>query len=763
LARTAVLYTLASLLVASAWLRLEKGDLALGEVAAMIALGFLPTAAVAAGRRWSALGIAAAALLVALAQAFGASVTDARPGGEHDFFGPVLSSFGDGFLNFYDTDLPFQPEDFPLMHSVVLVAVFAFCASAGVLLALRRPVGAALALVLAIGWPATLVPGGRPVAVGALGLVGVLAVLFLFRAGARPARGLVQGIAVALVLVATAAVASTSDAVAKGAFLSWQTWDPYDQPDDPVGVRYVWNSHYSGIHFPKKKTVVFRIRVPGPQRNLFWRATTLDDYTGNGWQESLNLGEPVGAEQIAATGLPSRAYDEGSWVRQDVTVEALRDIHLAASAQPVRWQPPSDTAIQDQNGDVVVLPRALHRGQRYTVWSSVLQAKPSQLANAGTDYPESVDRYLQAIQGAGLVPAFGTPNRETLMRVFFDATYEDDFLMQANRPLYNVARDVVGDAQTPYVAAVALEAWFRREGGFRYDETPPPPGVNEPALVAFVTQTKRGYCQHYAGAMALMLRFLGIPARVAAGFTSGSYDDDKHEWKVTDHEAHTWVEAYFPGWGWMPFDPTPGRGLLDAQWSVSSPSFDTTNPDVLSGTSATITSLRRDAVEANANGRQGLEGISGNANPPSGSGGTIVRDKGPGIVALAFLVLAVGVGAIIGLKALLRALRFAGRDPRALAAACRRDIVGYLADQGLTLSPSATLAEVGYTLDRYYAVDATPFVRAATIARFGPPAESGAALARARRELRRIRRDLRHQVGAMSRFRGAVSLRSLTM
>ena len=99
------------------------------------------------------------------------------------------------------------------------------------------------------------------------------------------------------------------------------------------------------------------------------------------------------------------------------------------------------------------------------------------------------------------------------------------------------------------------------------------PAPNQPALVQFVTQTKRGYCQHFAGAMALMLRYLGIPARVAAGFTSGSYDADSHEWTVTDHEAHDWVEVYFPGWGWIPFDPTPGRGTLDARYSSTSPEF----------------------------------------------------------------------------------------------------------------------------------------------------------------------------------------------
>jgi hypothetical protein len=332
--------------------------------------------------------------------------------------------------------------------------------------------------------------------------------------------------------------------------------------------------------------------------------------------------------------------------------------------------------------------------------------------------------------------------------------------MQANRPLYDVARDVVGDAQTPYAATVALVAWFRRDGGFRYDQTPPPPGPNEPALAAFVTRTKEGYCQHYAGAMALMLRYLGVPARVAAGFTSGSYDVDKHEWKVTDHDAHDWVEVYFPGWGWMPFDPTPGRGLLTAAYDPSSPAFDTRDTSSLQGSSV-LDSLRREAERSQ--GRPGLDSVSGAANRGGGAATTIVQDKGPSIVALAFLVLAAALGIVVGLKALLRALRFAGRDPRTLAAACRKDLVGFLADQGYELPPSATLAEVGEALDRFYAVDAEPFVRAATLARFGRPTQAEKEVARARRELKRVRRDLKHQLSATSRLRGAISLRSLTV
>ena len=766
MARTSLLFALSGTLIAGAWLRLETGGLPLGRVLLMLALAFVPTFAVAVGARraWVAV-LAAAVTVAACTEVFHAPLTNARPGGEHDFFGPVLGSFRDGFLSFYDTTLPFRRSDFPLMHADVLLAIFGFALAAGILIAARRPIGAAVVLVVGVGWPTTLVPGSRPLLVGALALVGVLAVLFLLRSGTHPARGLAQGFAVALALVVVAAVASTSDSVAKGAFLTWQGWDPYDQPDDPVGVRYVWNSHYLGIHFPEKKTTVLKVKTEGQKRNLYWRATTLDDYTGTGWQESLDLSTESDSNQVDSDSLallPAAARNQANWVKQQVTVEALKDNHLIASAQPMHWDPPSDATFQDQGGDIVVLSRSLQRDQTYTVWSYAPRPTQKQLAAAGTNYPESIERYLEVIQTAA-VPKFGTPDRDLLMTVFFDARFDDDPLMQQNRALYDVAKDVAGDVTNPYAAAAALEAWFRQPslGGFVYDEQPPVPAANQPALVQFVTQTKRGYCQHFAGAMALMLRYLGIPARVAAGFTSGSYDADSHEWTVTDHEAHDWVEVYFPGWGWIPFDPTPGRGTLDARYSSTSPNFDFKGfSDVVGpggrGTSDTINAIRNSEARPNQEG-------SGIGNSRGSRAVGVVRDKGPSIVVLAFLVLAAAALVVIGLKTVRRTLRFTGRDPRELAGACRRDLMAYLADQGMDVPPSATLGELGDLVERYFAVDAGPFVRAATIARFGPPDQSRVELVRARRELRRVRGDIRNRINMTSRVRGALSLRSLAV
>ena len=121
---------------------------------------------------------------------------------------------------------------------------------------------------------------------------------------------------------------------------------------------------------------------------------------------------------------------------------------------------------------------------------------------------------------------------------------------------------MAGRARTPYDAVARLENWFVASGGFRYSNHPT---VIQPALVGFVTQTRAGYCQYFAGAMTLMLRYLGIPARVAVGFAGGTYSAKSHGWLVSDRDAHAWVEVWFKGYGWLPFDPTPaGSRVLAA-------------------------------------------------------------------------------------------------------------------------------------------------------------------------------------------------------
>ena len=102
----------------------------------------------------------------------------------------------------------------------------------------------------------------------------------------------------------------------------------------------------------------------------------------------------------------------------------------------------------------------------------------------------------------------------------------------------------------------------RVQQGAEYNEAPPPSAY---PLASFLFDTKAGYCQQFSGTMALMLRMGGVPARVASGFSPGSYNRDRKEYVVRDTDAHSWVEAYFPKIGWVTFDPTPSAAPAASQ------------------------------------------------------------------------------------------------------------------------------------------------------------------------------------------------------
>ena len=340
-----------------------------------------------------------------------------------------------------------------------------------------------------------------------------------------------------------------------------------------------------------------------------------------------------------------------------------------------------------------------------------------------------------------------------------EAIFDVNPVLEEYRPLYEEALRVAGNAPSPYAAVVALETYFHG-GDYVYDQEPLTRGVLPP-LVEFVTETRRGYCQHFASAMALMLRYLGVPARVGAGFTSGTYDQESGRWTVTDHDAHTWVEVWFRGFGWLPFDPTPGRGDLDGSYSAASRNFDAdvVTAAIAAGAGAASTGFR-----------------IGGGILPEGTGATreVPGRDIPGDVGVAFgeteqesllrllFLVAVGLVVVIALlKLVLRRSRYLTRDPRRMAAACRRELTEFLADQRVDVNGSATFAELGEVVREQAGIDAARFVSAAQTARYGPLDASTEAARRARRELRRVLRGLRGRLSVWDRARGLVSLRSL--
>ncbi len=742
--RTLLVGSLGATLLAWSWLRLEERTSS-AEAALVVALALVPAIVPGARRRAVAALVAAGS---ALELAFGWSY----PGG-------ILSSFGRGFLDFYDVQVPFDPATHPRMHGVLLVAVFAFTLWLGLAAAARRPGLASAGLVVGVGWPATLLPG-HDLLRGALLLAGVLMAIVALRRG--PLRGLGTALAAGAIVVAAAVGASSSPAFAKRNFLHWQQWDPYSHVTKPVNVSYVWNSNYAGLTFKGKPTTVLRIKAgPTPQ---YWRATVLNAVIRGQWIQDPVL-QTFPTDPLGEAGLvPTRQTKKTLWIQQQVTVEALSDPHLVGGSIPVFFQPTAGLGLVEYDLTGTAQTRdPLRRGTTYGVWSYSPSPSPAQLARSKPIYSgpiASSERKYREVEQRVYPDLFGAPNRKRdLEFMFTKSNYAPQ--LRPYRPLYVLAEQVAGGAKSPYAAAVALERWFRIGGGFIYDQHPPK-AIGIPPLVDFVTRTHRGYCQHFAGAMALMLRYLGIPSRVAAGFTSGRYDKGSGEWVVSDRDAHTWVEVWFRGWGWLPFDPTPGRSGLAGQYSSSSPRFD------VAATAAVLA------------GRQGLRKFGSGLADKLGFGGKprvspdvpVLGAAPPGVAsphrsrAWGLLRLfAAGLGGlalvVIAAKLAVRRSRYLTRDPRRLAGACRKELRDVLLDQYVEVPPSATLRELAELVQAEFGVEAAAFGLHADAARFGPDAGAREAARATRRDLRRLRRSLRRELTRSERVRGLLSLRSL--
>jgi transglutaminase-like putative cysteine protease len=189
----------------------------------------------------------------------------------------------------------------------------------------------------------------------------------------------------------------------------------------------------------------------------------------------------------------------------------------------------------DPTGLVVRSPSQTADGETYRALSLTIAPTPAQLEAAGTSVPPGFSRFLDL---PGDLPSI----------------------------ISSTAKSVAGGAANNYEKALLLQDYFRG-GDFAYSETAPAKGgydgTGMKVVAAFLT-AKAGYCIHFASAMAVMARSLGIPSRIAVGFLPGTrvgLDSlGRPEFAVTSHDLHAWPELYFDGIGWTRFEPTPGRG-----------------------------------------------------------------------------------------------------------------------------------------------------------------------------------------------------------
>ena len=617
------------------------------------------------------------------------------------------------------------------MHTLILCAIFGFTLAVGLLVAARHPIAASAVTVAGVGWPATL-SGGSAIGFGTLALVAALAIPLVLRASS--VRALAVGTAIAALVVVGAASASSMTTLGHSAALDWESWDLRGPAREASSVRFVWNSNYAGISFPPTKTVVLtrgradRSRTTGGRRRSITSPTATGPKTCSGSIRSTATRVPCSCRSSYRSARANRATGSSS----EIEIEALVDDHLAAAGTPVGLDARRFGTVFQLSGGVLRVRDPVRAGQRYRVWSYAPDPAPRALASAPQRTPAAVARFLE-IDGR-VFPAFSTSDRDRVMRGFLhDPSYGG---YGWHTTMWNIARRVTRNASTPYRVVLALESWLRSRGGFRYDEQPPSTSGVRP-LVDFVTTTKAGYCQHFAGAMTVMLRLLGIPSRVAVGFTSGTFRDGS--WIVTDHDAHAWVEVWFPRYGWIPFDPTPGRGRFSGAYSFATES---------------ATAL----AELGAGRLPGADEVGRLATPPAAAR----AGDGVDVPVTAVLVLLAlgGAGSLVALKTVRRRVRYLRSDPRQHAAAARAELVDWLRDQGLQVGSTSTVSDLQRVVADAYGIRVTRFADAAGRAGFASrPTRADAK--RTRTELSRALRAIRGRVGTWRRLRGLFSLRSL--
>ena len=193
-------------------------------------------------------------------------------------------------------------------------------------------------------------------------------------------------------------------------------------------------------------------------------------------------------------------------------------------------------------------------------------------------------------------------NNEELLLLDANASDVDDELTELpdgfSTVVRQLANEVTGGAPTSFAKAIALQQWFRTTGGFEYSlERADPQQIGVDELEAFLDEDEGrvGYCEQFAAAMAVMARALDIPSRVAVGFLKPDEDPQNlGTWVYSARDLHAWVELYFPGAGWVQFDPTPadrvgnlvpGYSLLpvDANVPTDNPTSTQTRPTQTGG------------------------------------------------------------------------------------------------------------------------------------------------------------------------------------
>jgi len=264
------------------------------------------------------------------------------------------------------------------------------------------------------------------------------------------------------------------------------------------------------------------------ERIYYWRSLTYDQYVGQGWASRNSIDQEYNPGEKTLSNWP----DNYRIIRQEVEfVEDLGGLLFTAGI-PLSTDQPFQVAWRAKiiNQEVFDIFGASIQGYQYMADSLQPIASREELQAAGQEYPDWIrDRYLKLPESV--------PER-----------------------VISLARDITATEPTPYDRAAAIES-FLREIPYTLDLAQPP--QDQDITDYFLFSVKRGYCDYYATAMAVLSRAAGMPARLVTGYIGGYYVPSVGAYLVTADLAHAWTEVYFPGYGWIIFEPTGSRPEID--------------------------------------------------------------------------------------------------------------------------------------------------------------------------------------------------------
>jgi transglutaminase-like putative cysteine protease len=275
-----------------------------------------------------------------------------------------------------------------------------------------------------------------------------------------------------------------------------------------------------------------------PNAARYWRSYSYDQYTGTGWQASPT----VEIEYKPGQEITAIQYENFDIITQEIRLSNTLRGTLYSAGPPVTvdqdvlvsWRP---VIKEQQNSDQsAVLVDDLFAATidqiQYQVRSQVSTASDDELRVEAGEIPGWIEaRYL-------------------------------DLPDTVPQRVYSLARDIVANQPTRYDQAKAIETFLR---SYPYTLNLAAPPADRDVADYFLFDLQTGYCDYYATSMVVLARAVGIPARAAVGYVGGQYEQETDRYLVTEADAHTWVEIYFGEYGWIPFEPTAARNLIDDQ------------------------------------------------------------------------------------------------------------------------------------------------------------------------------------------------------